>query len=148
MQVILLDKVQNLGALGDTVNVKPGYARNYLIPSGHAVVANEENRAEFESRRVELESQQADVIARATARAKGLEGVSVSISRKAGEEGKLFGSVGAVDVVEALVAAGHQVERSEVSVPQTIRQLGEYSIEVRLEADVHVSIQVVVVVEE
>ncbi len=148
MQVILLDKVQNLGALGDTVNVKPGYARNYLIPSGHAVVANEENRAEFETRRAELESQQADIIARATARAKGLEGVSVSISRKAGEEGKLFGSVGAVDVVEALVAAGHQVERSEVSVPQTIRQLGEYSIEVRLEADVHVSIQVLVVVEE
>jgi len=148
MQVILLDKVQNLGALGDTVNVKPGYARNYLIPSGHAVVANDENRAEFETRRAELERQQADVIARATARAKGLEGVSVSISRKAGEEGKLFGSVGAIDVVEALVAAGHQVERSEVSVPQTIRQLGEYSIEVRLEADVHVSIQVLVVVEE
>jgi len=148
MQVILLDKVQNLGALGDTVNVKPGYARNYLIPSGHAVVANEENRAEFETRRAELERQQADVIARATARAKGLEGVSVSISRKAGEEGKLFGSVGAIDVVEALAAAGHQVERSEVSVPQTIRQLGEYSIEVRLEADVHASIQVLVVVEE
>ncbi len=148
MQVILLDKVQNLGALGDTVNVKPGYARNYLIPSGHAVVANEENRAEFETRRAELERQQTDVIARATARAKGLEGVSVSISRKAGEEGKLFGSVGAIDVVEALVAAGHQVERSEVSVPEIIRQLGEYSIEVRLEADVHTSIQVLVVLEE
>ncbi len=148
MQVILLDKVQNLGALGDTVNVKPGYARNYLIPSGHAVVANDENRAEFETRRAELERQQGDVIARATARAKGLEGVSVSISRKAGDEGKLFGSVGAVDVVEALVAAGHPVERSEVSLPETIRQLGEYSIEVRLEADVHASIQVLVVVEE
>lgn len=148
MQVILLDKVQNLGALGDTVNVKPGYARNYLIPSGHAVAANDENRAEFEIRRAELERQQADVIARAAARAKGLEGVSVSISRKAGDEGKLFGSVGAIDVVEALVAAGHQVERSEVSVPETIRQLGEYSIEVRLEADVHTSIQVLVVAEE
>ena len=148
MQVILLDMVQNLGALGDTVNVKPGYARNYLIPGGHAVVANEENRAVFETRRAELESQQADIIARAKARAKGLEGVSVSISRKAGDEGKLFGSVGAIDVVEALVAAGHQVERSEVSVPESIRQLGEYSIEVRLEADVHVSIQVLVVVEE
>ena len=148
MQVILLDMVQNLGALGDTVNVKPGYARNYLIPGGHAVVANDENRAVFETRRAELEAQQADVSARAKARAKGLEGVSVSISRKAGDEGKLFGSVGATDVVEALEAAGHQVERSEVSVPESIRQLGEYSIEVRLEADVHVSIQVLVVVEE
>ena len=147
MQVILLDMVQNLGALGDTVNVKPGYARNYLIPGGHAVVANEENRAVFETRRAELESQQADIIARAKARAKGLEGVSVSISRKAGDEGKLFGSVGAIDVVDALAAAGHQVERSEVSVPESIRQLGEYSIEVRLEADVHTSIQVLVVEE-
>ena len=147
MQVILLEKVQNLGELGDTVSVKPGYARNFLIPSGHAVIANEGNRAEFEARRAELERQQADVIARAQARARDLEEVSVSIARKAGEEGKLFGSVGAVDVVDALVAAGHEVERSEISVPESIRQIGEYSVDVHLHADVHVSVQVLVVAE-
>jgi len=147
MQVILLEKVQNLGELGDTVSVKPGYARNFLIPSGHAVIANEGNRAEFEARRAELERQQADVIARAQARARDLEEVSVSIARKAGEEGKLFGSVGAVDVVDALVTAGHEVERSEISVPESIRQIGEYSVDVHLHADVHVSVQVLVVAE-
>lgn len=147
MQVILLEKVQNLGDLGDTVNVKPGYARNYLIPSGHAVVANAANQAEFEARRAQLERQQADVIARAKARARDLEDVSVTIARKAGDEGRLFGSVGAIDVVDALVAAGHEIERSEVSVPESIRQTGEYSIDVHLHADVHVSVQVLVVAE-
>jgi len=148
MQIILLNKVQNLGDLGDTVSVKSGYARNFLIPSGHAVMANKDNQAEFELRRAELERQQADVVARAKARAKDLETVSVSISRKAGEEGRLFGSVGNIDVVNALVAAGHQVERSEVSVPQSIRQTGEYAVEITLHADVHTTVQVMVVAED
>ncbi len=148
MQVILLEKVQNLGDLGAEVSVKPGYARNFLIPSGHAVAANAENRAQFETRRAELERQQADVIARAQARARDLENVSVTISRKAGDEGKLFGSVGATDVVDALQEAGHQVERSEVSVPESIRQTGEYHIDVNLHADVHASIEVQVLAED
>jgi len=147
MQVILLEKVQNLGELGDTVNVKSGYARNFLIPSGHAIMANKQNQAEFEARRAELERQQADIVARAKARAKDLDAVSITIARKAGDEGRLFGSVGTIDVVDALVAAGHQVERSEVSVPQSIRQTGEYSIDVHLHADVLVTVQVNVVAE-
>ncbi len=147
MQVILLEKVQNLGELGDTVNVKSGYARNFLIPSGHAIMANKQNQAEFEARRAELERQQADIVARAKARAKNLDAVSITIARKAGDEGRLFGSVGTIDVVDALVAAGHQVERSEVSVPQSIRQTGEYSIDVHLHADVLVTVQVNVVAE-
>ena len=148
MQVILLEKVQNLGELGDTVNVKPGYARNFLIPSGHALMANKENQAEFDTRRAELERQQNDITARAKARGKALEEVSITIQRKAGDEGKLFGSVGAIDVVDALVAEGHEVERSEVNVPQSIRQTGEYSIDLNLHADVSVTIQVVVAAED
>jgi large subunit ribosomal protein L9 len=140
MQIILLEKVQNLGGLGDTVDVKPGYARNYLIPSGKAASANEANLAEFESRRAELEQQQAEVIGAARARAEKLENLTIVIAHRAGEEGKLFGSVGPADVAAAITATGTEVERGEVRIPESIRQVGEYAVDVQLHADVIVSI--------
>lgn len=137
MQVILLEKVQNLGELGETVKVRPGYARNFLIPGGKAVAATRSNLDAFEVRRAELERQQADAIAAARTRADKLEGLRVVINRKAGDEGKLFGSVGAADVAEAITLAGVEVERSEVRMHgDSVRQLGEYEVEVHFHADV------------
>lgn len=141
MQVILLEKVQNLGELGDTVKVKPGFARNYLIPSGKAVAATPANMAEFEAQRAELERQQAEAVTLAKARAEQLEGMSITVIRKAGDEGKLFGSVGPADVAQAIVASGVEVERQEIRMPgDSIRQIGEYTIEVQLHADVSASV--------
>ena len=140
MQIILLEKIQNLGGLGDTVDVKPGFARNFLIPSGKAISANEANLAEFESRRAELESQQAAVVDAAKARAVKLENLTIVIAHRAGEEGKLFGSVGAADVAAAITAIGTEIDRSEVRIPESIRQVGEYSVEIQLHAYVSVSI--------
>lgn len=148
MQIILLEKVQNLGGLGDTVDVKPGFARNFLIPSGKAVSANEANMAEFESRRAELEHQQAEVVDAAKARAAKLEDLTIVIAHRAGEEGKLFGSVGAADVAAAIAATGTEVERSEVRIAESIRQVGEYTIDVQLHAEVAVSITLDVQAEE
>ena len=137
MQVILLKNVQNLGELGDTVKVRPGYARNFLIPGGQAVAATRSNLEAFEARRAELERQQAQAIAAATARADKLEGLRVVVSCKAGDEGKLFGSVGPADVAEAITGAGVEVERSEVRMQgDSIRQLGEYEVDVQFHADV------------
>jgi large subunit ribosomal protein L9 len=126
--------------LGDTVDVKPGFARNFLIPSGKAISANEANLAEFESRRAELESQQAAVVDAAKARAVKLENLTIVIAHRAGEEGKLFGSVGAADVAAAVTAICTEVDRSEVRIPESIRQVGEYAVEIQLHADVSVSI--------
>jgi large subunit ribosomal protein L9 len=140
MQIILLEKIQNLGVLGDTVDVKPGYARNFLIPGGKAVAASEENMAEFESRRAELERQQAEVVNAAKARAAKLEDLRIVVTHRAGEEGKLFGSVGPADVAEAVTATGTEIDRSEVRIPESIRQIGEYSVEIHLHADVVVPI--------
>ena len=140
MQIILLEKVQNLGGLGETVDVKPGFARNFLIPSGKAVSANEANMAEFESRRSELERQQAEVVNAAKARAVKLENLTIVIAHRAGEEGKLFGSVGPADVAAAITATGTEIDRSEVRIPESIRQVGEYAVDVHLHADVIVSI--------
>ncbi len=149
MQVILLEKVHNLGALGDTVKVKPGFARNFLIPSGKAVAATPANMAEFEARRAELERQQAEHVAAAQARAVKAEGLRVSVQRKAGEEGKLFGSVGPGDVAEAVTAAGVEVERSEIRMPgESIRQVGEYEVEIQFHADVVVPITLSVEAED
>lgn len=149
MQVILLEKVHNLGALGDTVKVKPGFARNFLIPSGKAVTATPANMAEFEARRAELERQQAEHVAAAQARAVKAEGLRVSVQRKAGEEGKLFGSVGPGDVAEAVTAAGVEVERSEIRMPgESIRQVGEYEVEIQFHADVVVPITLSVEAED
>jgi len=149
MQVILLERVQNLGELGDSVKVKPGYARNYLIPQGRAVIATKENLAEFEARRAELERQEAEALAAVQARAQALEGVEVTIARKTGEEGKLFGSVGPQDIADALSEVGHEVARHEVRlIDDTLRQVGDYEVHVHLYADVEASIAVHVVSED
>lgn len=148
MQIILLEKVKNLGGLGDTVDVKPGFARNFLIPSGKAVSANDANMAEFESRRAELEQQQAEVVNAAKARAVKLEDLTIVIAHRAGEEGKLFGSVGAADVAAAITAVATEVDRSEVRIPESIRQVGEYTVEVHLHAEVTASIKLDVQAEE
>lgn len=145
MQVILLEKVQNLGELGDTVKVRPGYARNFLIPSGKAVAATRDNLEAFEARRAELERQQAEAVAEARSRLERLEGMRVVVARKAGDEGKLFGSVGPADVADAITAAGVELERSQVRMHgDSIRQLGEYEVEVQFHADVSGTITVAV----
>ncbi len=138
MEVILLEKVRNLGNLGDKVNVKSGYGRNFLIPQSKAVMATKENVEKFEARRAELEAKAAEELAAAQARAEKLAEVAeVTIPANAGEEGKLFGSVAASDIVDALSAAGVEVEKREVLLPEgPIRQLGEFDIELALHTDV------------
>ncbi len=149
MEVILLNKVENLGDLGDVVKVKPGYGRNYLIPTGRAVPATEANRKVFEARRAELEKAAAEALAAAEARRDALADLEVAISHKAGEEGRLFGSVGTGDIAEAVTAAGVSVEKQEVRLPEgPIRQTGEYEIELHLHPEVNVTIKVNVVGEE
>ncbi len=149
MEVILLQKVENLGNLGDKVKVRAGYGRNFLIPQGKAKPATATNVAEFEKRRAELEKQAADMLAAALERKTGLEGKSVTINAKAGQEGKLFGSVGTVDIAEALTSAGLKVERKEVRMPQgPIRMAGEHKVEIHLHTDVNVEVTVTVVAEE
>ncbi|HSH30368.1 MAG TPA: 50S ribosomal protein L9 [Thiohalobacter sp.] len=148
MEVILLEKVANLGALGDQVRVKPGYGRNYLIPQGKATPATPENIERFEQRRAELERQAAETLAAAQARAGKLEGFELALTAKAGDEGKMFGSVGTSDIAEGLQAAGHEVERQEVLLPEgAFRQLGEYEVQLRLHADVEATIKLVITAE-
>jgi large subunit ribosomal protein L9 len=149
MEVILLDKVENLGGIGDKVKVKPGYARNYLLPQGKAARATAENVAEFEARRAELEAKAAAVIADAKARAEKIEGLALTIRAKAGSEGKLFGSVGPVDIAEAAEAAGVSIERSEIRLGEgPLRAVGEHEVEVHLHSEVSVPIKVTVEAEE
>ncbi|WP_328189538.1 50S ribosomal protein L9 [Marinobacter sp. OP 3.4] len=146
MEVILLEKVANLGSLGDKVKVKAGYGRNFLLPYGKAVAATEENLKAFEERRAELEKAAADKQAAAQSRAEALEGQSFTISSKAGDEGKLFGSIGVRDIADAITAAGTDVEKSEVRLPEgPIRVTGEYEIELQLHTDVTVTVQLAVV---
>jgi len=143
MQVILLEKVVNLGGLGDVVKVKDGYARNYLIPQGKAKRATPENLAEFEKRRAELEKQHAEQLAAAQAKAAELEGLTLQITRKAGVDGRLFGSVTTFDIVEALEAQGHKVERSAVRMPQgPLKSIGDHEISIALHTDVVVNIKI------
>ncbi len=145
MEVILLEKVENLGNLGDRVNVKAGYGRNFLIPGGKATPATEEHIKAFEARRAELEKAAAEQLAAAEARREKLDGLRVTIKAKAGEEGKLFGSVGTTDIAEAVTAAGIAIERHEVRMPQgAFRQVGEYPVDVHLHTDVNTEITVVV----
>ena len=145
MEVILLEKVENLGSLGDRVNVKPGYGRNFLIPSGKATPATEEHIKAFEERRAELEKAAADAQGMAEARREKLVGMSVTIQARAGEEGKLFGSVGTADIAETITAAGVDIERSEVRLPEgAFRQVGEYSVLVHLHTDVNTEIALVI----
>lgn len=149
MQLILLEKVENLGALGDIVSVKSGYARNYLLPQGKAKVATDANKAEFEARRAELERLAAEALAAAQARAAGIAEKSVQVAATAGDEGKLFGSVGPAEVAAAVTEQLNvTVEKREVRMPEgAIRQCGEYDIELHLHSDVDVTVQVVVVPE-
>lgn len=148
MNVILLEKVHNLGNLGDTVAVKPGYGRNYLIPKNMAVPATADNIAKFEARRAELEQVAADKLSAAESRRDALAKVTVTIAHKAGDEGKLFGSVGTLDIARAVSEAGVEVEKREVRLPEgPIRQTGEYDIEVELHSDVVASVRVNVVAE-
>jgi large subunit ribosomal protein L9 len=148
MNVILLERMNNLGDLGEEVVVKPGFARNYLIPKGKAVRATPENRAVFEERRAELERVADARLGEARGRAAKLEGMSVTIVVRAGDEGKLYGSVGTQDIADALTEKGAEVERSEIRLPEgAIRSIGEYAVDVQLHSDVTVPVQVVVVAE-
>lgn len=148
MNVILLEKVRNLGDLGQEVKVKSGYARNYLLPYGKAVAANAGNREKFEGRRAELEKAQADTLGGAQARGEKLDGATVQILVKAGEEGKLFGSVGAREIVDALVAAGFEAERSEVQLPEgPLKEVGDHEVILSLHPEVSVKIIVSIVAE-
>ena len=148
MKLILLQKVVNLGGLGDKVDVKPGYGRNFLVPYGKAVPATAANVAAFEAKRAEYEAKADAVLAAAQARLAGLEGAEVTISANASTEGKLFGSVGARDIAEAFTAAGHKLEKSEVIMGEgAIRRTGEFEVTVHLHADVETKVKVIVVPE-
>jgi|SRR5690554_1273811 large subunit ribosomal protein L9 len=145
MEVILLEKVANLGNLGDKVTVKAGYGRNYLLPQGKATAATPDNIAEFEARRAELERIAAEKRAAAEARAAQLSELVVTITANVGEEGKLFGSIGTQDIADALTASGIEVAKSEVRLPDgTIRQTGEYEILLQLHSEVNAEIKLVV----
>lgn len=147
MNIILLDKIANLGGLGDTVSVKAGYARNFLFPQGKAVPATKENVEKFEQRRAELESKLADVLAKAQARADQITALTdVTIAAPAGDEGKLFGSIGTRDIADAVTSAGVEVAKSEVRMPNgTIREVGEYEIDLQLHTEVVVAVKVSVI---
>jgi len=149
MQVILMEKVANLGNLGDVVKVKDGYARNYLIPEGKAKRATEANLKAFESRRAELEKAQAAQLAKAQEAGAKLEGFMLQITQKAGPDGRLFGSVTNYDIVEGLEKQGHKVERSQIRMPQgPLKQVGDYPIQIALHTDVTVTIKVSVLGEQ
>ncbi|ESQ16319.1 MAG TPA: 50S ribosomal protein L9 [Chromatiaceae bacterium] len=146
MDIILLKKVGGLGELGDKVAVRPGYGRNFLIPTGCAVPATESNLKAFEARRAELEAEAAAMLAEAEARKARLEGTSVTIARKAGEEGRLFGSVGTSDIAEALTDSGVEVAKSEVRLSEgPFRVIGEHEVELHLHSDVDVTVQIEIV---
>jgi len=148
MEVILLEKIGKLGALGDKVNVKAGFGRNYLIPQGKAVSATAANVARFEERRAELEAAAAEALATATTRDEALEGKEVTITATAGDEGKLFGSIGARDIADAITATGAEVEKSEVRLPNgVLRNVGEYEIVVQLHAEVSATVNLKIAAE-
>jgi large subunit ribosomal protein L9 len=145
MEVILLEKIEHLGVMGDRVKVKPGYGRNFLIPKGKAAAATAENIATFEARRAELEQAAAAALAAALARRDQFAGLIIRLSAKAGDEGKLFGSVGTVDIAHAISAAGVPVERHEIRLPNgPLRQVGEHEVLLHLHTDVNVEIKLVV----
>ncbi|AXA68747.1 MULTISPECIES: 50S ribosomal protein L9 [Pseudomonas] len=148
MDVILLEKIANLGNLGDKVNVKGGYARNFLLPQGKATAATAANVEAFEARRAELEKQAAGKKAEADARAAKLADLTVTIAANSGDEGKLFGSIGTRDIAEAVSAAGVELDKSEVRLPNgALRSVGEYDVEVHLHTDVEATVKIVVVAE-
>jgi len=149
MELVLLQKVKNLGNLGDKVRVKPGYGRNFLIPQGQAVPANEANLAEFEKRRAEYEAKANDIMSAAEARKASLEGAQVTIKANSSTEGKLFGSVGPRDIADAFSAAGKPLNKSEVVMGEgPIRHTGEFDVQIHLHADVHTTVKVIVAADE
>ena len=149
MQVILLEKIVNLGNLGDLVTVKPGYARNYLVPQGLATVATETNIKAFEGRRKELEKASSDKLQAAQARASELSGKSVEIASLAGDEGKLFGSVGLIEISEAFTASGFELSKSEIQLPEgPIKAVGDYEVTCSVHSEVSFTVNVTVVPEE
>jgi large subunit ribosomal protein L9 len=149
MQVILLEKVANLGQLGEIVKVKPGYARNFLIPTGKAKRATDANLAEFETRRAELEKSQNQMLSTAQERAEKLEGLSVQVSQKAGVDGRLFGSVTNYDISEALKEKGFEVPKAAVRLPDgPLKHIGEYEITLDLHTDVKAHVKVTVTAEQ
>jgi len=148
MNIILLEKIPNLGNLGDKVSVRPGYGRNYLIPQGKAVAATAEKLAEFEQRRAELEKKAAAEMAAAMARSAALGQLSVTIKQKAGEEGRLYGSVGTKDIADAVTAAGVELHKHEVRLPTgPIRHTGDYEIKLQIHGDVVATLALKVVPE-
>jgi len=148
MNVILLEKLGKLGNIGDKVSVKAGFGRNFLIPQGKAIPATASNVADFEARRSELEAAAAEKKSAAEVRAAQLEGLAVTITANAGDEGKLFGSLGARDLAEAITAAGVAVAKSEVKLPEgTLRDLGEYDVDVQLHSEVIQAVKVSVIAE-
>lgn len=148
MDVILLQRIANLGQLGDKVSVKSGYGRNFLIPQGKAVSATEANTASFEARRAELERVEAESLAQAQARAAKLNELNVVITSKAGDEGKLFGSVGTRDISDALTASGTQVDKAEVRLPNgALRHTGEFHVAIQVHHDVMAEVLVTIIAE-
>ncbi|NOT12038.1 MAG: 50S ribosomal protein L9 [Methylococcaceae bacterium] len=148
MEVILLEKITNLGNLGDKVNVKAGYGRNYLVPQGKAAIATAKKIAEFEERRAELEKAAIEKLNAAQARATALGKLEVVIKHKAGDEGKLFGSVGTHNIADAITAAGSPVEKQEIRLPQgVIRHVGDYAIDIHLHADVIATLNIKIAAE-
>jgi len=148
MEIILLEKIANLGVLGDRVKVKPGYARNFLIPKGKATLATGANLARFEARRAELERIAAEALAKARARAEQLAELIVTLSVKTGSEGRLFGSVGPADIASAVSAAGIELQKQEVRLPTgSIRQIGEYDVDLHLHGEVKTQIRVNIIAE-
>ena len=149
MEVILFEKIDRLGGIGDLVNVKSGFARNYLLPQGKAKVATEENKAEIETRRAEFEKMAAEAIAAAEKRREQIEALSISITAKSGTEGKLFGSIGNIDIAAAVTDAGVELEKREVRLPEgPIRQAGEYEVALHLHSDVDAIVKVTVIGDE
>ena len=149
MEVILFEKIDRLGGIGDLVNVKAGFARNFLLPQGKAKVATDANKAEIEERRAEFEKLAADSLSAAEKRREAIEALSIEISAKSGTEGKLFGSIGNVDIASALTEAGVEVEKREVRLPDgPLRQAGEYEITLHLHSEVNAVAKVTIIGEE
>ncbi len=149
MEVILLEKIRNLGELGSQVKVKAGYARNYLLPYGKAVPATTANKAEFEARRVELEKSQTEVLAEARDRAEKIQGIKLDLVRKVAAEGKLFGSVGTRDIVDAIAEQGVTLAKSEIQLPQgALKEVGDHEVAISLHPEVNFNISVTITGEE
>ncbi|TXD98173.1 50S ribosomal protein L9 [Psychrobacter frigidicola] len=149
MQIILLQRIVNLGKLGETVDVKPGYGRNFLIPHGKALPATAANIEKFEARRAELEAEEATELNAAQERADALTDVNVIMRAKSGDEGKLFGSIGTRDIAEALTNSGLEVDRAEIKLPEgALRQIGEYNVDIQLHHDVTATILVTILSED